>query len=273
MTTTPRVAPQIDGPRATSLTTAIASEWTKLWSVRSTWWSLVGGLLLMLLLALSMGFDAAQPPVDATREEAMLAVQDAAALGIVLAQFALVALATITVTSEFATGSMLATLQWEPRRGRVLAAKLAVIAPVVLFSATTMMLLAATVADLTAGDYGSFVLSDVLETAVRTGIYVTLAAILSAGIGVILRSTAGTLTVVFLVLMLLPMMLAPLNVPVVSTIGQYLPGSGGMHFASSSQMIGLGDLPYSEPAGLLILLAWTVAVVGAGHLTLARRDI
>lgn len=48
MTTTPRVAPQIDGPRATSLTTAIASEWTKLWSVRSTWWSLVGGLLILL---------------------------------------------------------------------------------------------------------------------------------------------------------------------------------------------------------------------------------
>lgn len=109
--------------RTTSLTTAISCEWTKLWSVRSTWWSLFGGLALMLVIALSMGFDASYPAEGASREEAMVDVQDAAALGIVLAQFAFVALATITVTSEFATGSMLATLSADgsaapgPRRG------------------------------------------------------------------------------------------------------------------------------------------------------------
>lgn len=259
--------------RTNSLTTAISCEWTKLWSVRSTWWSLIGGLALMLVIALSMGFDASYPAEGASREEAMVDVQDAAALGIVLAQFAFVALATITVTSEFATGSMLATLQWEPRRGRVLAAKLAVIAPVVLVSATLMMLIASLVADLTAGDYGSFVLADVLETAARSGLYVTPAAMLAAGLGFVLRSTAGTLTVIFLLLLLLPLMLAPLDLPVVSTLGQYLPGSGGMHFASASQMIGLGELPYSETGGLVVLLAWVTGVIVVGYLILRRRDI
>lgn len=95
----------------TSPITAVAAEWTKLWSVRSTWWSLVGALVLMLLMSLSMGIDASYPPADVPRAEAMLAVQDASAMGMTLAQFALIALATLTVTGEFATGSMLSTLQ------------------------------------------------------------------------------------------------------------------------------------------------------------------
>jgi len=259
--------------RASGLGTAVASEWTKLWSVRSTWSSLLGGLVLMLLLALSMGIDASHPPDGVPRAEAMLAVQDAAALGMVLAQFALIALATLIVTSEFATGSMLSTLQWEPRRGRVLAAKVVVVAPVVCVSAMAMMVLSALVADVVAGDYGTLVLSDVLETSARTGLYVALAAVMSAGLGFALRSTAGTLTTVFLLLMLLPMVLAPLDIPLVSTAGRYLPGSAGMHFASSAQMIGLGELPYSTTMGLLILIAWTVGAAALGHLALRRRDV
>lgn len=259
--------------RATSPTTAIASEWSKLWSVRSTWWSLVGALALVLLMALSMGIDASYPPEGVPRAEAMLAVQDASALGMMLAQFALIALATLTVTSDFATGSMLSTLQWDPRRGRVLAAKLVVVAPVVLVSAVGMMVLGALVADVVAGDYGTFVLGDVLEASVRTGIYVSLASVMAAGIGFVLRSTAGTLTAVFLLLMLLPMILAPLDIPVASPVGEYLPGAAGMHFASSAQMIGLGELPYSTTTGLLVLVAWTIGAAVLGHLALRRRDV
>lgn len=266
MTTTPAV-------RTAGPTTAVASEWTKLWSVRSTWWSLLGALVLVLLMAASMGIDASYPPEGVPRAEAKLAVQDASAMGMMLAQFALITLATLTVTSEFATGSMLSTLQWDPRRGRVLAAKLVVITPLVFVAAAGMMLLGALAADLAAGDYGSLVISDVLEVSARTGLYVALAAALSAGIGFALRSTAGTLTSVFLLLLMLPMILGQLDVPVVSTIGEYLPGAAGMHFASSAQMIGLGDLPYSSTGGLVVLIAWTVGAAALGHGVLRRRDV
>lgn len=259
--------------RPTGLTAAIASEWTKLWSVRSTAWSLAGALALMLLLAVPLGVDASYPAPDLSPEARMLAVQDAAAMGMILAQFALVALATLTVTSEFATGSMLSTLQWEPRRGRVLAAKLIVVAPVVLVAGTAMMLLASGLTDLAAGDYGRFVASDVLETSVRTGVYVALAAVLAMGVGFVLRSTAGTLTTLFLVLMLLPMMLAPAPYDVLSTIGQALPGAAGMQFASSAEFVGLGELPYSATEGLAILGGWVAAATLAGWLVLHRRDV
>lgn len=267
MTTTPSPT------RATGPTTAIASEWTKLWSVRSTWWSLVGALVLVLLMALSMGLDASYPPEGVPRAEAMLAVQDASALGMTLAQFALITLATLTVTSEFATGSMLSTLQWDPRRGRVLLAKLAVVAPVVFVAATGMMFVGALVADLSAGDYGHLVVSEVMETSLRTGVYVALAAVIASGIGCVLRSAAGTLTAIFLLLMLLPMILGQLDIPVVSTVGEFLPGAAGMHFASSAAMIELGELPYSPAEGLIILIGWAVGAAALGHVALRRRDV
>lgn len=257
----------------TDLSTAVASEWTKLWSVRSTWWSLVGALALMLLLAVPLGFDASNPPPDLPREAQMLPVQDAASLGMVLAQFALLAMATLTVTGEFATGSMLATLQWEPRRGRVLVAKLLVVAPVLFVSATAMMLLTSGLTDLAAGDYGRFVGADVLETSLRTGLHVALAAVLAMGIGFVLRSTAGTLTIIFLVLMLLPMILARLPYDIVSTIGEALPGAGGMQFTGSAPMVGLSELPYSAGEGLLILLGWVAAAALTGYAVFRRRDI
>jgi hypothetical protein len=34
----------------------IASEWTKLWSVRSTWWCLAGAATLMVLFAAAMSY-------------------------------------------------------------------------------------------------------------------------------------------------------------------------------------------------------------------------
>lgn len=255
------------------MTSSVASEWTKLWSVRSTWWSLAGGAALMLLLCLAYGLDSAYPPEGATAAQAGTAVQDAAALGMLLAQFALLALATLTVTGEYASGSMLATLQWEPRRVRVLLAKVAVVAPVVLVVSAALMLVGSWVTDLSAGDHGVFVLTDVLEISLRTGLYVALAAVLSMGLGFVLRSTAGTLTLVFLMLMLLPLLLGSLTLDVVATIADYLPGSGGLHFASSAQMVGLGEVPYSPGVGLLVLLVWTGAALAAGSWVLRRRDV
>lgn len=251
----------------------LAAEWTKLWSVRSTWWSLAGGLVLMLLLALSLGIDASYPPDDVPRAQAMLLAQDASALGMVLAQFVLIALATLVVTGEYASGSILSTLQGEPLRSVVLAAKVAVVAPVVFLAGTAMMLLGALVADLAAGDYGSLVLSDVVDVSLRTGLYVALASVLAMGIGFALRSTAGTLTTIFLLLMLLPMMLAPLDVPVVSEAARHLPGSAGLHYAGSAQMLGLGELPYGPTTGLVVLVGWALAALAAGYLVLRRRDV
>lgn len=252
-----------------------AAEWTKLWSVRSTWWSLVGGSVLMALYTVGLGIDTASPPDDAAsmpRSELVLLAQDAAGGGMLLAQFALIALGVLVVTTEYSTGSIRSTLQWGPRRGQVLLAKITVLVPVVFVTGSLIALFGAGVADVSAADYGSFVPGDVADAALRMGLYLAVAAVLAAGIGTVMRSTAGTLTVVFLLLLLLPMVLLPTGVGLLVKTAEYLPGTAGMEFAGSARLLGFTDLPYGDTGGLVVFAAWAVAAALAGYAVLRRRD-
>ena len=249
----------------------IAAEWTKLWSVRSTWWCLAGTAVLMGLFAAAFAF----PPENTAnipRSELLLPVEQTAVGALVLAQFPVIALAVLMITAEYATGSIRSTLLWDPRRGRVLLAKAAVLAPVVLVAGTAISLLAAVTADVVAGDYGVFVLSDVAVASVMIGCYLAIAAILALGIGVAVRSTAGALTTVFLLLLLIPYVLSLAGSELLVAIANHLPGFPGMTFVGTADFLGVDGLPYGPTGGLVIFLAWTAAGVLAGYTVLRWRD-
>lgn len=266
---------QVPVHRGGGLPGSIAAEWTKLVSVRSTWWSLLGACLLMALYTVGIGIDTAHPPDDAAgmpRSALMLPAQDAAAGGMLLAQFALLVLAVLAVTTEYATGSIRSTLQCDPCRGRVLGAKLVVLVPAVFVTGSLVALLGAVAADVSAGEYGLFVPGDVAEAVLRMGLYLALAAMLATGLGTVLRSTAGTLTATFLLLLLLPVVLLPTGVDVLVTVAEYLPGTAGMEVAGSAAVLGFTDLPYGEVGAVLVFLAWSVGAALAGYAVLRTRD-
>jgi ABC-2 type transport system permease protein len=249
----------------------IASEWTKLWSVRSTWWCLAGAAALMVLFAAAMSF----PPENTAgipRSALLVPVQEPAIGALVLAQFALIALAVLMITAEYATGSIRSTLQWDPRRGRVLLAKMTVLALVVLVAGTAVGALGALTADLVAGGYGVFVLADVAEASARTGLYLSVAAIFAVGVGTAIRSTAGALTTVFMLMLLMPYVVSLPESELLRTIAHYLPGYPGMKFVGMADFLGIDGLPYDPAGGLLILAAWTVAAVLTGYAVLRLRD-
>lgn len=268
-------APVRPPPRGGGMVGAIAAEWTKLWSLRSTWWCIAGAAAMMALYAVSAGFDTSNPPDGAAnmpRSELVMPAQDAAVTGLLLAQFALIALAVLVVTTEYATGSIRSTLQWEPRRGRVLLAKLAVLGPVLFVAGTAVALAGAALADLSAGDYGVFEATDVAQTSLRIGLYLSIAGILAASMGMILRSTAGALTTAFLLLMLLPMVLGSVGLDLLVETANYLPGTAGMELVSSAGFLGIIEPPYEADAGFAIFAGWAVAAALAGYAVLRRRD-
>jgi ABC-2 type transport system permease protein len=249
----------------------IASEWTKLWSLRSTWWSLAGAGALMALFAFALSL----PPENTgslPRSALSFPVQQAPVGALVLVQFALIALAVLVISGEYATGSIRSTLTWDPRRGRVLLAKLVVLALVVLVAGITVGALGAAVADLTAGEYAVFVLSDVVAASVRIGLYLSVAAVFALGIGMAIRSTAGALTTVFLLLLLMPYVLAQTGSNLLQTIAEYLPGFAGLEFTGTAEFLGVDGLPYGPTGGLAIFVAWAVAAVLAGYAVLRLRD-
>lgn len=183
---------------------AVAAEWGKVWSVRSTWWCLAGGLALMVLSAVAVGAGAA---TDAVREGGgPIVASEPAVSATIFAQFALVALAMLVVTAEYASGSIRATLQALPSRGMMLAAK-AVVVAVVLAVAGVVSALAATLAVgmvLSLEEFGGMVTmpaGEIAQDVLKAGMYFAMAGVLTLGAGLALRSAAGTLTVVFMLLL------------------------------------------------------------------------
>lgn len=254
---------------------AISSEWTKLWSVRSTWWCLIGAAALMALYSVPLGFDAADPNLELSHADQLLHVEEVATAGMLFTQFALIALALLTVTSEYASGSMRTTLQCEPRRGRVLVAKLLVVEVVALVAGALLALLGAGLGYLTAGDYGVFDVSAVAEVAGRMSVYMGAVVALAIGLAVALRSTAGALVVAFLALFLLPMVLMMSGMDLMTEVSYYLPGTAGTEYlgVGIATIFGLDDgLPYDGNGGLGLLAGWSVVTLLAGYVVFRRRD-
>ncbi|MEU6791396.1 ABC transporter permease [Nonomuraea wenchangensis] len=257
---------------------AAGAEWAKLWSVRSTWWCLAAAFALMVLAAVTLGGAFA---TEALREAGPSAAPVPASEAVVpatsFAQFALVAPAMLTITAEYASGSIRVTLQAVPVRGVMLAAKALVLAPVM--AATGVLsgaaATAAVYALLSLDVFGGLVVlpvGEVVRDLAGIGVYVALIAVLTLGAGAALRSAAGTLTVVFMLLMGLPLLLMMTGSGPAVAMSLRMPLFAGLAFMGSTDNMTGGPIPYSAGEGLAWLLAWTAAVLAAGHAVLRRRD-
>ncbi|MEU5260467.1 ABC transporter permease [Amycolatopsis sp. NPDC021455] len=249
------------------LSGAVAAEWTKFWSVRATWWCVVTGTALML------GYSTLSGIAQRYDGERLGAHTIALGGGFYLAQFAVIALATLFVTSEYASGGIRSTLLWTPVRSRVVAAKAAVLLPVLfaygVLLACAGMALAAAVKD---GHGLPTSLDAGFTTASGMGGYFALLGLLCTGIGWALRSAAGTLVSVIVLLVPLPLIVASLGWPEAMP---YFPGIAGVNAmveAGRPNPITMTVAPYAPWVGLVICAAWALAALLAGAAVLRRRD-
>ncbi|QYC41216.1 ABC-2 family transporter protein [Nonomuraea coxensis DSM 45129] len=257
---------------------AAGAEWAKLWSVRSTWWCLAAAFVLMVLAAVTLGGASATEALRAAGPSAAPVVASEAAVSATsFAQFALVALAMLTITAEYASGSIRVTLQAVPVRGVMLAAKALVLAPVM--AATGVLAGAAATgavyALLSIDVFGGLVVlpvGEVVRDLAGIGVYFALIAVLTLGAGAALRSAAGTLTVVFMLLMGLPLLLLMTGSGPAVALSLRMPLFAGLAFMGSTDNMTGGPIPYSAGEGLAWLVAWTAVVLAAGHAVLRRRD-
>ncbi|GAA3160422.1 ABC transporter permease subunit [Planomonospora alba] len=254
---------------------AAGAEWTKLWSVRSTWWCLAGAVVLTALSALTVGGARATEALRAGGA-ATFPASEPVVTAAVFAQFALVALAMLAITSEYSSGGIRLTLQAVPVRGRMLAAKALVVAPVA-FAAGVLSggAAVAVVYAVLSGDlFGGLVTLPPAEIAadlLGVGALFALVSVVAIGAGAALRSAAGTLTAVFMLLMGLPLMLAMTGAPVALEAALRTPLPAWLALmGSTDEKIGAPLYPAGE--GLAWLLAWTAAAVAAGHAVLRGRD-
>ncbi|RZQ62522.1 ABC transporter permease [Amycolatopsis suaedae] len=247
---------------------AVRSEWTKQFSLRSTWWCLVAAVVLVL------GYAAmAALTVRINGDDDLSAQGIAVGAVFYLGQFAVVSLATLAITTEYASGSIRSTLQWVPVRRRMLAAKGGVLAAVLAVLGVAVTLVAQGLSVPLMGGNGVPVSAgSVLTTSLAAGAYFALLGLLCLGLGTALRSTAGTITAVFLLLMMLPMLAGAMGMP---ELAHGFPGIGGMNAmidAGAPNPLFGGVAPYPPPVGLLVAGGWAVLALAVGHTVLNRRD-
>ncbi|RAY14028.1 ABC transporter permease [Actinomadura craniellae] len=256
--------------RGGGLRGAAAAEWTKLWSVRSTWWCLLAGAVLMAAAGAQFGIYAADvntdPAADPADRTGVVGAGVLAAQAVEVGQFAFVALAMLVVTAEYSSGMMRTSLLWTPRRWRLLAARTLVLAGVIFVAGVVAALGAAAAAWPLAGTWARVRPGELAGDVAAVGVYLALVAVITMGVAVALRSAAGTLTLLFSGLTVVPAILRATRVGPLETVSEYLPGTAGAVF-----MRGLED-PYPPVAGLVILLVWAAVVWAAGLAVLNRRD-
>lgn len=239
---------------------ACAAEWTRLWTVRSTWWFLAAGAAVMAGISTIAGVEAASaggPPGSAS------AWAGAAVTGLP-GQFAVLALALTAVTSDYATGGIVPSLQWTPRRPVFFLARTAVAVAVaaalgaLLLSVATLVSFVAASPLLTLAGAGDVVPKVVFAFAAG--------AAFALGLGFLLRNTAGTLVVVFLLMLVLPLVLPNFGFAWTDAIADALPGSGAAFLL-------VGEVPgMTTTSSVITLLCWAGGTLLLGWLRLARDD-
>lgn len=255
----------------THLGHAIASEWTKIKSVRSTIWTLGVFVLLVVGIGLLAGVIVAGSDPDMGGESPLAL----GFFGLLLGSMCVITLGVLTTASEYGTGMIRTTMVACPSRGRVLAAK----ALVFFLIAFTVTLVCATligflhVSLLEDHNSGAPSGEEWLKGTVGVSLYLALLGTLSLAIGSVIRHSAGAITI------MIGAVLAPLVVAlfmfsaslrdVQQALFEYsIPNQMSIFYANS-----LSD---SGPSGwdpLWIMLVVTGAALGGAFALLQTRDV
>lgn len=248
------------------------SELLKLRSVRSTAYLLLALALVLAGAALivhlmTAEWDASPPEVRARFEGA-----DPGLVVVPFARFCLGVLGALAVTSEYGSGMIRTALVSVPRRLGYLLAKTAVVAGVSLVVGAATTLAAYQVGELITGDrpapisaFATF--GEAVPVLLADTASLVLLGLLGVGFGFLLRSTAGTLVTLCVLLFVLPvttlLLPAPWDERVYSVMLPVL----------APQLAGdLRDPLLSPPAAGLVMVAYLVVVLGSGAVALLRRD-
>ena len=254
------VAVRLEEPgTATVFARAASAELLRLRTVRTTWWCLLAATVTVVGIGVIMAFDAE----NVTASGELPPATSAGEFGVLLGQFALLVLALLAVTQEYASGAIAPTLQWTPRRRVLLAARVTV--PVVVATVAGMLL--ALVADVAAWLIADLTLApaDVADSLSRIAAVLVAGGVLAVGVGLLLRSTAGALATVFLLQLVLPFLLPAFGVQWMADLGELLPGSGAIWTL-------LGEPEMTAGQATALLVGWSGVALVAGGWSLLRRD-
>lgn len=266
------------GVHRQTLGRAIAAEWIKLRTLRSTWiW--MSALLLILVgfgaLGAAMSSGSAEDPAGAGG--GALHGTDPLSTVLMGANFAIlvaVVLGSLAGAREYSSRMIAASVTAVPRRWQVVVSKSVVFAAVTGVTAVIGVLGAFWVGMqiLSASDAATVALTDdgVLRQVLGMAAYITAVGLISLGMGVLLRSVAGSIGAVVAGVMILPPLATALLPESWDVVLKYLPSSAGAAFTTAQ---GAGGEVLGVAAGVAVLAAWVAVALAGATISITRRDV
>jgi ABC-2 type transport system permease protein len=239
------------------------AEWSRIWSVRSSWVL----ALLTTIAVIGVGALIGQDTADDPSVPPDVTAWDGGRLTGMFALFGVLALAVLTTTADHGTGGIVPTLQWTPRRGVLLAARAGVIAATTALLGLLLVAAASVVVWASRPDLG-LPLGQGAQVLGGMGLLFGCAALLAVGVGLFLRSTAGGVVTVIALVLVLPLLLAQLPYDWTVQLSALMPGSSALYLV-------FGEGPRDDmtaASSRLTLAAWAVAALLAGGWRLLRAD-
>jgi ABC-2 type transport system permease protein len=254
------------------------SEWTKLRTLRSTRYALLAGV------AMTIGFAIIPALVNASRWSTMSFIDKASfrpletsLIGVTVAQLAIGVLGVMVISGEYSTGMIRSTFAAVPKRLPVLWGKAGVFGLVtfVLALPSTLIAFFAAQAILKGHSFNghdialSFSDPGVSRAVIGGALYLTLVGLFGLGLGAILRSTAGGISVFAGILFVLPPLMNVLPSSWNHAISPYLPSNAGQAIMQS----GSPAHTLAPWTGLGVFAAYTAVLIAIAAIRLRRRDV
>ena len=250
----------------------IRSEWTKLWSLRSTRWTLLVAIIGMaglgpLIATVQMNRWSHMSPDDRLHFNAI----NTGLGGYHFAQLAIGVLAVLVLTGEYTTGQIRSSFMAVPKRLPVLWAKAGTFAVVtfVLMLISGLIAFLASQSILTQHHVQTTLgHAPALRAWAGSGLYLAVLSVLALSLGAIVRNTAGGIALFAGLLFVVPGLAAILPTSTQNAINPYLPSVAG-----TTILAGVREAHTFSPwGGFALFCGYTVLALAVAAVLMRRRD-
>jgi ABC-2 type transport system permease protein len=286
----------------------IASEFTKIRSVRSTYWTIAALFIVGVGIAALIGFGIANNIQNQPWNKAGTdGTQSILTPFLFIGQLIIAVIGAMVITSEYSTGMIRTSLTAIPRRGTVYLGKLIVLTTVTLVVSLVTSFIAFFVGSATLSGSGvagslfhnvtipmgvnmspgpqgpnsppnyTFVGTDVITSGhvlmaiIGSALFVTVVALIAFGLGAIIRHTAGAISSVFGLMFVLSIIIQVLPNTWRWDIMRFFPDAAGRVLSVTLPGQQNPHLWSTWPQ-FLVTVIWAVVLVGVGGYLFRKRD-
>ena len=249
------------------------SEWIKFWTLRSTW--ITSFIAIALTVLFGAGLAASLGQSEEYRDKAMNLITS----GLTFGQIVVAVLGALIITGEYSSGQIRSSLAAVPKRGRLLLSKAVVLAVVSFILGSVSVFLSWAISKPFLGEHaGSLTDAHYAGYIWGSGLAYAVIALMTLGIGFLLRSTAGAITVIvsLLFVVAVPLQLAASKWEWINNVIGCLPSTVSSAvsdpFQNATQWGGDGVQFLSHGQAIAVFVAWALVPLIAAWVVFSRRD-